>query len=184
MASLRRPYRKLLARDGGLGIWRVDGHRVRDTLDVDFTQRRALLHPALCARGRDLARSRGARHGRVGASGGAAARRTNAMRAAWTYLTRLATGNRAPIRAAARARRSTIRCTGGASATPRPRGWLVRGAQVRGVPRAQLHPRRPPDALPVHPAGRDLDRRRGRPRRAARQSCTTRRSRSRTCSAA
>jgi hypothetical protein len=32
-----RPQRKLLARDGRLGIWRVDGHRLRDVLDVDFT---------------------------------------------------------------------------------------------------------------------------------------------------
>src|SRR5688500_8137031 len=31
------PHRKLLAREDGLGIWRVDGHRVRDRLDVDFT---------------------------------------------------------------------------------------------------------------------------------------------------
>jgi hypothetical protein len=37
MRALRPPYRKLLARQGQLGIWRVDGHRVRDTIDVEFT---------------------------------------------------------------------------------------------------------------------------------------------------
>ena len=31
------PRRKLLARDGGLAVWRVDGHFIRDRLDVDFT---------------------------------------------------------------------------------------------------------------------------------------------------
>src|SRR5436190_1426179 len=29
--------RKLLGRDSGVSIWRVDGHAIRDRLDVDFT---------------------------------------------------------------------------------------------------------------------------------------------------
>ena len=31
------PYRRLLGRMDGLAIWRVDGHAVRDRLDVEFT---------------------------------------------------------------------------------------------------------------------------------------------------
>lgn len=31
------PYRRLLARMGAIAVWRVDGHAIRDGLDVEFT---------------------------------------------------------------------------------------------------------------------------------------------------
>jgi hypothetical protein len=37
MAARTAPYRRLLGRIDGLRIWRVDGHQVRDGLDVEFT---------------------------------------------------------------------------------------------------------------------------------------------------
>jgi hypothetical protein len=37
MPARQPPYRRLLARTEGVEIWRVDGRRVRDELDVDFT---------------------------------------------------------------------------------------------------------------------------------------------------
>src|SRR6266568_7187337 len=37
MAARTAPYRRLLGRMDGLGIWRVDGHQVRDGWDVEFT---------------------------------------------------------------------------------------------------------------------------------------------------
>lgn len=37
MLASRVPYLRRLARAGGIDVWRVDGHRLRDRLDVDFT---------------------------------------------------------------------------------------------------------------------------------------------------
>jgi hypothetical protein len=37
LAMRSRPHRKLLTRVDGLSVWRVDGHWVRDRIDVDFT---------------------------------------------------------------------------------------------------------------------------------------------------
>jgi hypothetical protein len=37
MAAPRPPYRRLLCRTDGVEVWRVDGHRIRDEIDVEFT---------------------------------------------------------------------------------------------------------------------------------------------------
>jgi len=132
MASLRRPYRKLLARDGGLGIWRVDGHRVRDTLDVDFTNgahcfTRGYVPEDEIWLDREAP---GTGEWRFWAAQQLAER--TAMARGVTYLRALATGNRAD-RAARGApvdhplyRRRLGHAAG-------HEVWLVRGAQVRGV---------------------------------------------------